>query len=184
MPGALSTEATFPPLNLLWYSQMGALLSGEQRAGRRFGCLSPPRMSQDQAQLLQISPCQEHTPQPQSSPHPQDMDRSQHMAHPHSALSPSGTHGRGAGMRFGGGVQALLDEATLLIPICSLAASPSSRAAEKGHGEGASPTSQEQVPCPRGQTGQAGGGCRMAVPPQSSTGCERQPTALPTVTVQ
>lgn len=87
-------------------------------------------------------------------------------------------------MRFCGGDQALLDEATELIPICSAAASPSSRAAEKGHGEGASSMSQEQVQHPRGQTGQAGGGCRMAVPPRSSTGCELQPTALPTVTVQ
>lgn len=68
-------------------------------------------------------------------------------------------------MRFGGGVQALLDEATVLFPICSSAASPSSRTAEKGHGQGTSPTSQEQVECPRGQTRHAGGSCRMAVPP-------------------
>lgn len=34
-------------------------------------------------------------------------------------------------MRFGGGVQALLHEATVLFPICSSAASPSSRTVKK-----------------------------------------------------
>lgn len=50
---------------------------------------------------------------------------------------------------LGSGVQALLNEATVLAPTCSSAAPPSSRAAEKGHREGAFPTSQEQVEGPR-----------------------------------
>lgn len=98
VPGALSTEATLPPLNLLRHSQMGALLSGEQRAGRRFGCLSPPGMFQDQpAQLLQTPLCQEQHPRAPS--HPQDLHRSQPVGSSLTLLCLAPR--RGAGRRFG-----------------------------------------------------------------------------------
>lgn len=121
MPGALSAEATLPPLNLLRYSKMGALLSGERGAGRRFGCLRPSTF-QDQARLLQIPLCQEQHPAaavPSSSLGSGQIPTCGLISP--SALSPLGTHGRGARgqMRFGRG-----SKPCSMRPLCCFPSAP------------------------------------------------------------
>lgn len=121
MPGALSAEATLPPLNLLRYSKMGALLSGERGAGRRFGCLRPSTF-QDQARLLQIPLCQEQHPAaavPSSSLGSGQIPTCGLISP--SALSPLGTHGRRARgqMRFGRG-----SKPCSMRPLCCFPSAP------------------------------------------------------------
>lgn len=175
MPGALSAEATLPPLNLLRYSKMGALLSGERGAGRRFGCLRPSTF-QDQARLLQILLCQEQHP---AAPVPSSSLGSGQiptcgLISP-SALSPLGTHGRGAWgqMRFGRGSKPCSRRPLCCFPSAPQQHLPAPELLRRG---------MEREPLPRARSrwsapeDKQGGGCRMAMSPQSSS--------CPTVMVQ
>lgn len=172
MPGALSTEATLPPLNLLRHSQMGALLSGEKRAGRTFGRLSPPKDVPGSASTAPPnSPVSGAAPRAPS--HPQDLHRSHPVGSSVTLLCQA--PGRGAGMRFGSGVQALLTEATVLLPACSSEHAPAPELLSRTW-----PGSLSQELGVPWRTNRA----RWRRLQDSCATCELQPAALPMVTGQ
>lgn len=119
-------------------------MNGFSKGTRHSHCPSPPRTLQGQAQLYLNSPAKGriiHQPQPPYLPQaPGSVPMCRLIPHPTlSPQAPTGTHRRGAGgrRRFGNGVQALLNEAAVLVPISSSAASTTSRTAGKRHREGA-----------------------------------------------